>query len=131
MQSGLALRLLFITWSLLLDIDRLDKNWEHGVRSDWEMMNSSANDNFIQPFAITRLNRNFTAESIDGGLIIDGHDDAATHMSRRCAKYTTDGKIIVSKMPLKLFRECLIEHFDIRFKSNSIVWPRRFNKPNY
>ena len=117
--------------NLLLDVDGLDKNWQNGVRSDWELMDSCVNDNFIQPFAADRLNRNFTNRSLDEGLVFDGHDNDVTHMSNRCAKYTVNGKRIVSKMPLKLFRQCLIEHFDIRFKSNSIVWPQIFNKPVY
>ena len=40
-------------------------------------------------------------------------------------KYTVDGKRILSKMPLKVFHERLIHHFDIRFKKNDIQWPQR------
>ena len=40
-------------------------------------------------------------------------------------------KRMISKMPLKLIRDCLAEHFDIRFQSNDIIWLARFNKPTF
>ena len=40
-------------------------------------------------------------------------------------KYTVENKRQVSKLPLKVFREQLIHHFDISFKKNNIQWPNR------
>ena len=39
-----------------------------------------------------------------------------TPSGNRFVKYEVDGKRIVRKMPLHLFQERLVEHFDIRFK---------------
>ena len=94
-------------------------------------MDSCVNDNSIQLYAIERLNIKFTDGSLDQERVVYGHDDDTTQMSERCAKYTVDGKRILSKMPLRLFRQCLIEHFYIKFKNNSIVWPQRFSKPDH
>ena len=52
------------------------------------------------------------------------------HISKKCDKYIVKGKRVVSKMPLLLFRQCLVNHFDIRFKNHDIVWPMRLKKPN-
>ena len=59
---------------------------------------------------------------------IDNHD--TKYLSESCKKYTVNGNRIVSKMPLSLFRKCLLEHFDIRFKMNDIVWPQHIHNPN-
>ena len=111
----------------LLLIDGLDKNWETGVSSFWEKQNEKKEiSNPLTPFAIQRLTR--SEKKMNCYHDIDNHD--ANYLSRSCKKYTVNGKRIVSKMPLALFRKCLIEHFDIRFKMNDIVWPQHINKPN-
>ena len=109
-------------------IDGLDKNWETGVKSFWEKKNKeNCHFNSKTPFAIQRLNRLET--NIEDSFIIENHD--ATYLSDLCQKFTLNGKRIVSKMPLSLFRKCLVEHFDIRSKMNDIVWPHRMNKPKF
>ena len=40
--------------------------------------------------------------------------------------YTVDGVRIVSKMPLELFRGCLVRHFNIRFQKHDISWLKRY-----
>ena len=45
-------------------------------------------------------------------------------------KYSVNGRRIVSKMPLNVFQERLIHHFDIRFKNNDIQWPQRSKNNN-
>ena len=121
--------------NLLLNIDGLDKNWESGVRSDWEMMNTRASGvtgqfNLVVPFAISRLHRKFTDGSLEEEKTTE-FDDNVGNLSKRCAKFKRNGKRMVSLMPLKLFRECLVQHFDIRFKHNDIIWPARFNRPSF
>ena len=121
--------------NLLLKEDGLDKNWETGVRSDWEKMNTmrgsvTSQYNLVIPYALTRLHRNFTDGSLEQEDSSD-FDENRSSLSERCAKYTRNGKRMVASMPLKLFRECLVQHFDIRFKNNDIVWPTRFNKPTF
>lgn len=49
------------------------------------------------------------------------HDTFETN--ENLLRYTVDGKPIVSKIPLALFRQRLIHHFDIWFKQINIVWP--------
>ena len=40
-------------------------------------------------------------------------------------KYSVGNKRIVRKLPLEVFHERLIHHFDIRFKKNDLRWPQR------
>ena len=119
--------------NMLLDVDGLARNWEAGEQSDWEIMhaNSLTHDkhvNFVTPFAVTRLNRDFEMEAnkTQEEDIPDLNDDD----SKIFDKFTVNGKRIVSKMPLLLFRKCLVEHFNIRFQRNDITWPRRFKINN-
>ena len=89
----------------LLMIDGLHKNWNNNVPQ-----------NSNETFATSRLNRSMNNASSISTCTTTMHPTLFDD-------YTVDGKRIVSKMPLKLFRECLIHNFDIRFKSNSIQWP--------
>ena len=118
--------------NMLLEVDGLDKNWENGVRSDWERMHSNSIRNL--PFAIQRLNRHIESQSDESETeTLEEQDEIDESMttSQLCKKYTVGGKRLVSKMPLKLFKKCLVDNFDIRFKDNDIVWPSRIRKPNY
>ena len=45
-------------------------------------------------------------------------------------KYTRNGKRVVRKLPLNVFQERLIHHFDIRFLKNDLAWPKRRGKIN-
>ena len=104
----------------LLFIDGLDKNWDVTGKSsgDDDNMNEVTNN---QPFSISRLNRNLSRFA---------NDDNNTIHESIFKEYTINGKRVVNKMPLDLFRQCLINHFDIRFKMNSIKWPKHLkNKP--
>ena len=54
--------------NMLLEVDGLHKNWENGIRSDWEAMYNNSlgtnrHPNLTTPFAIVRLNRGFSVES--------------------------------------------------------------------
>ena len=40
-----------------------------------------------------------------------------------------DGKVIVRKMSLELFRSKLIRHFGICFRKKILVWPKRIKPP--
>ena len=103
--------------NMLLFVDGLDDNWETGGKSFYEEDND---DEVMTPFAVDRLNR---------------HEDeneevnATETGSNEFGKYTVDGKRIVRKMPLKVFQERLIHHFDIRFKNKDIEWPKRLRTP--
>ena len=112
--------------NMLLEIDGLHKDWEECQVSEWESIYRkylSMDPDALSdvPFAIRRLNQQFNhQQEIDPLLIEDMHE--------YCKKYTVNGKRVVSKMPLSVFRQCLIKNFDIRFKQNKLVWPRRLRK---
>ena len=124
--------------NLLLDIDRLDKEWENGIPSCWEEMNNNYNERNVKmntPFAISKLNRCYSqCEKVlydklqKRKKISPKKLNHSNHIS--WDKYTVNGKGIVSKMPLFVFQKRLVEHFDIRFKQNVIVWPCRIKKIN-
>ena len=97
--------------NMLLYVDGLHNNWENGGVSDWETMNMKCcinNVNKTLPFAISRLNRdlNETCSKVEV-------DDMKLDDAPDFRKYTSGNKRIVSKMPLSLFQQCLVNHFDI------------------
>ena len=108
---------------MLLHKDGLDVNWDKGVKSDWEISHMK-DTRKISPYAISRLNRHCVSSSECNS---NANVDHTTHISNQCRRYTVDNKRIVSKMPLHLFRMCLVNHFDIRFKRNDLIWPSRCN----
>ena len=117
--------------NLLLDVDGLDKNWNNSPTSDWERFYSQNrgddyNLRLETPFAISRLNRNFALKEDEDSNDTD-NDTNITSLSFE--KYTVNGKRIVHKMPLTLFRKYLVQHFDIKFKRNEIVWPCHIREP--
>lgn len=95
--------------NMLLFIDGLDKGWDETSqeRSDIQMN---------IPFSMQRLNRHGDNEIIRKGT---------EYPNDFFNKYTMNGKRLVRKLPLKVFQERLIHHFDIRFKMNSLSWPKR------
>ena len=82
------------------------------------------NSNKTLPFAISILNRdlNETCSKVEVDDIV--LDDATDF-----TKCTHDNKIIVSKIPLSLFQQCLVNHFDVRFKQKSITCLLHFKLP--
>ena len=110
--------------NMLLFVDGLDKNWDEGVKSSWEQSHNKDSQK-VTPFAMSRLNRPSGRHT---QCNLDNSDSMGTHISLQCKKYTVHNKSIVSKMPLALFRRCLVNHFDIRFKKKDIKWPSRCNK---
>ena len=96
----------------LLFVDGLHKNWESGAKSYYEDKSTTTE----VPFAIQRLNRDQIGQ--DDGML-------NTNDTTIFDEYTVDNKRIVSKMPLHLFQDRLVHHFDIRFKKNDLVWPQR------
>ena len=106
--------------NMLLDYDGYNENWNDS--SKYVNINDnlhSSNTIFNNPFAINRLNREITGVGINENTCVD---------SNKFEKYTIDGYRYVSKMPLDEFRQCLVHHFDIRFKMNSVFWPKHYGK---
>ena len=118
--------------NLLLFHDKLDKGWETGKKMcpfeesdddyeideeyDNDMDDDKDDDEDNIEFALRRLNR---LKSTQVPCNYTQYD------KKYFNKYTVEGKRIVSKIPLKVFHERLIHHFDIRFKKNDIEWPQR------
>ena len=76
------------------------------------------------PFALQRLHSN-TQKCND--IEIDSNE--LPRNKSTYDKYTIDGKRVVKNMPLSIFQDRLVEHFNIRFKKNDIVWPKRMKTP--
>ena len=106
----------------LLFIDGLHKNWLTGAESNWEKDNRDCKHN--KSFAMRRLSR--LTQGNEGNIRNVPH--ASLNMTS-FKKYTVNGKRVICKMPLYKFQNRLIEHFDIRFKRNTIVWPQRMKTP--
>ena len=108
----------------LLFVDGLHQNWNVGTKSHWEKEFSSyAKRNSVDNFAYQRLFSN--VESDRNNLVEESRP------TRCFKKHTVDGKRILRKMPLKLFQERLVEHFDIRFKvKKDVVWPSQMKIPS-
>ena len=110
--------------NLLLFHDKLDMGWEHGkklyerdcVDGDNDDDGCDDYDDEDVPFALTRLNRLSSTNKPSNYTEYDANF---------FNKYTVENKRQVSKLPLKVFQERLIHHFDIRFKKNDIQWPKR------
>jgi len=68
------------------------------------------------PFSMQRLNRHE-----DSVVISPGTEYAPGFFD----KYMSKGKRVVRKLPLHVFQERLVHHFDIRFKTNELAWPKR------
>ena len=118
--------------NLLLNEDGLDEDWENGVPSCWEDINNQYDMRLKRnntPFAISKLNSCFNPTVGDSTEPLYATTQNTTvDSSFKYEKYTVNNKRIVSKMPLEIFQQCLVNHFDIRFKQNDIVWPQRINK---
>jgi hypothetical protein len=133
----------------LLEVDGLDINWEEGNASDWEgeLGNHDLQDvNVYLPFAVARLMSPAEMRAFDvaespwfrqNGLNHAGLQQAQerriTQDEARC--YTEQdnaraggGVRVVKDLSLAYFRNKLIEHFDISFQRNEIIWPGKRNR---
>ena len=75
---------------------------------------NGTNSRLRTPFSINRLNREFEIETLQSTTNDNIND--ATDLFNKCEKYSKDGKLIISKMPLSLFRKCLVNHFQNIFE---------------
>ena len=91
----------------LLFIDRLHKDWDNDIQSDWEVSNAKYEAKTGGRFTINRLN---TQELINCKKSpTEGNKD---HLDQ----YVVNGRRVVQKNPFDIFQRCLIEHSDIRLK---------------
>jgi hypothetical protein len=135
----------------LLEVDGLDINWEEGNVSDWEgeLGNHDLQDvNVHLPFAVARLLSPAEMRSFDvaespwfqqnhgpnnhaAGL----HQAQERRFEQNEARLYTEqenatagGVRVVKDLSLAYFRNKLIEHFDISFHRNEIIWPGKRNR---
>ena len=134
---------------MLLDIDGLDLQWQNGVLSDWERPLGQLNG-AEAPFAIQRLNavarpavlvlaslRTIDTSGMGPGNDGDGQiPDAIRNLVpdpndnfniEVLTKNIDTVRVVRHLVSLQFFKSKLIEHFDILWKQNKIVWPSRRN----
>ena len=92
-------------------IDTLDECWDQSTKEKGHLK-------FDIPFSMQRLNSHEDNEEIRFGTDYDVNF---------FDKYCHNGKRVVRKIPLEIFQERLVHHFDIRFKTNDLAWPKRKN----
>ena len=103
--------------NLFLDHDGLHNNWNEYYDYDTNEL----------PFAMSRL---YQPTAVLQHIHPD-RSDIVSELTERsnlvplCRKYTRDNYRVVNIMPLELFKQCLVNHFDIRFQKNVIKWPTR------
>jgi hypothetical protein len=127
--------------NMLLEVDGLHVRWEHGVRSDWEGELGDNNGDEIQrlgPLAIQRLNHpeSFGSRAherecalprtfVENRPVTNEEDDAMSDCSDgRGLREDENGVIFINSLSYSDFRNRLVEHFDILWRRNRIVWPR-------
>ena len=119
---------------MLLDIDGLDKEWDQGVPSQWKSENTSSNI----PDAIEKLhnpsviiNDNISGIGLGRDYIASENSDDMYDVDYLNENVNidknADGSINVNDLPLNEFRRRLVRNFNIKFKQNNIVWPKRNN----
>ena len=103
--------------NLLLDHDGLHNNWNESCDYDTNKL----------PFAMSRLRQPTAVPKHADQDRADMLSDLTerSNLVSACCKYTEDNCRVVNKMPLELFKQCLVNHFDIRFQKNDIKWPTR------
>jgi hypothetical protein len=131
----------------LLEIDGLDDKWEQGVPSIWEgeLGNFEEGDvrNHALPSAIQMLNspaefRNFDLSGMGAGDDCDETSSincevvdtapaisGSTESPIASTESSSDEPISVLSLSQNSFKNKLINHFDILFQQNKIVWPSR------
>ncbi|KAI2511361.1 Plant transposon protein [Fragilaria crotonensis] len=136
--------------NMLLDVDGLSAGWQNGVPSQWELESGQFDDidvpasirklidpNGINPRAVWSYDTSYCGymDAVD-----DDNDCRESEQNQPnnnnddhdAVEFRNESPISVNNMSLKHFREMLVEHFNILFHDNKIIWPRRLpEKPRY
>ena len=121
--------------NMLLDVDGLSVGWNNGVPSQWEL-DAGKFDESDLPDSIRRLinpNEVLRAYTYDGssfGYQQDEQGDDCDNCDRNIEDEVQSSSVVsegtaVNEIPLKVLRSMLIEHFDVSFQNNKVVWPTR------
>ena len=95
----------------MLEHDGLDTNWEQ----------TQLNEHNDTSFAMMILGNPLLNDNASNNVNDVAHN---ANLSSLCKDYTKNNCRVVRKMSLELFKQCLINHFDIRFKRNDIKWSK-------
>ena len=68
---------------------------------------------------------------MSGYAEVDPDENTVRTNNAHLDEYLVQGRRVVRNMPMKIFQRCLIEHFDIRFNQNTLVWPIAGAKQNH
>lgn len=122
----------------LLEVDGLDEMWDEGVARMWEGALGRHDVHDVEehlPEAVTRLMspaamRAYDVSGMGFGEGVPIQDDLPTfderHLTRHERQYEQEGELsvqTVKDLRLSYFCSKLIQHFDIAFQRNEIVWP--------
>lgn len=119
----------------LLEVDGLDGEWD-GALGQLEA------DDVMRhvPFAMQRLELGFDPRDYDEsglgpgddqeGMELVMHTDNIENIAGDDAEHNEDSVRLVRHLSLLYFRSKLIEHFDILFKRNELVWPMQRSRTN-
>jgi hypothetical protein len=128
--------------NMLLDVDGLSAGWKNGVPSQWESESGQFDDNDvpalirklldpngINPRAVCTYDTSYCGYMGAGDddndyckIQQNQHNDNEYHEE---LEFRNERHVSVNNISLKLFREMLVEHFNVLFHENKIIWPRR------
>ena len=120
----------------LLEIDGLSEQWMNGIPSDWE---TEVDDYDSLPFSLKRLSNPGTCRNFDisgmgmgndvekDGIISEMEIPNFDKLVNRQMEHPYEVKC-VKDLPLSIFRQNLIRHFNIAFIKNEIKWPKRMRE---
>ncbi len=123
----------------LLEVDGLDQPWDgvNATTTEWESDLGQLDDTDV-PLALRRIMspaeiRGYDSSTVGGRSTNDTitGDDAGENSISVDADDASDEVRKVRHLSLDYFRSKLVEHFNIKFDRNEIIWPRRrVNTPN-
>lgn len=121
--------------NMLLHVDGLSERWMEGHKSDWEGemgRNDAGEMHKWGPVALQRIQSEQFLQSFGSRehelsvqqVRIDD-ENISGELDRGTSNSTTDGSIAVNSLSYEEFQHRLIQHFDIKFDRQEIVWPSR------
>ena len=111
--------------NMLLEKDGLSEEW-YGELGEFYWNEESENiPSEIQRLYTASERRKYDSSGMGPGSIIN--DDVAYVDVDNATDISSDTINFVHQLLIDTFRDRLIEHFDILFKQNKVVWPTRMN----
>jgi hypothetical protein len=137
--------------NMLLDVDGFSAGWENGVPSQWESESGQFDEidvpasirklidpNGINPRAVCTFDTCYCGYmDVDDDAKGDYNESQSQHNNNNDhdveIELRNERSISINNISLKRFREImLVEHFNVRYHDNKIIWPRCLpEKPCY